>query len=73
VTTRSRNEQRLRKAGVIKKNVRLQRPYRAVIEGLTPDEVDVIIAVYARLDEAERVTGLGPKPRDEMVRIMMPP
>jgi hypothetical protein len=73
VTTRSRNEQRLRKAGVIKKGVRLEKPYKAVIEGLTPDEVDVILAVYTRLDEAQRVTGLDNGPPDDMARIMMPP
>jgi hypothetical protein len=76
VPTRSPNEQRLRDAGVIKSKVRrLPEEYRAVVEGLTPDEVDVIVAVHRRLKEAERVTqkfrpGTG---GDDMVAIMMPP
>jgi hypothetical protein len=72
VPTRSHNEQRLRDAGVIIPKGKLKDPYKAVIEGLTPDEVDVIIAVHRRLQEADRVVGVGP---DEpgMVTIMMPP
>ena len=60
-------EQRLRDAGLIKKNVALPPEYDALIEGLTPDEVEVLIAVRKRLDEAERVS------TTEAVDFMMPP
>ena len=60
-------EQRLRDAGLIKKDVTLPPAYDALIEGLTPEEVDVLIAVRKRLDEAERVS------TTEAVDFMMPP
>jgi hypothetical protein len=47
--------QRLRDAGMIKADD-LPRAYEAVVEGLTPDELEMIIAVRKRLDEAERVS-----------------
>jgi hypothetical protein len=59
--------QRLRDAGLIKKNVTLPPEYDALIEGLTPDEVEVLIAVRTRLDEAERVS------KKKAVQFMMPP
>jgi hypothetical protein len=49
-------EQRLRDAGVIIAPS-LPREYVAVIEGLTPDELEIAIAVKKRLDEAGRVSG----------------
>ena len=60
-------EQRLRDAGLIKKDVTLPPAYDALIEGLTPDEVDVLIAVRTRLDEAERIS------TKKAVQYMMPP
>lgn len=53
------NQQRLRDAGVIVADD-LPQEYAAVAEGLTSDEVDVIVAVKKRLDEATRVSGVGP-------------
>ena len=41
--------------------------YDALIEGLTPDEVEVLIAVRTRLDEAERVS------KKKAIQFMMPP
>jgi hypothetical protein len=49
-------EDRLRRAGLIKEDVELPPEYDALIKGLTPDEVEVLIAVRRRLDEAERVS-----------------
>ena len=63
----SQQEQRLRAAGLIKRNVTLPPEYDALIEGLTPDEVDVLIAVRTRLDEAERVS------TKKATQFMMPP
>ena len=60
------NETRLRAAGVIK-DVALPDAYAALVEGLTPAEVDVLVAVRRRLDEAERVESEG------AIHIMMPP
>jgi hypothetical protein len=50
------NESRLRDAEVVIAG-ELPREYQAVARGLTPDELDVIVAVKKRLDEAERVSG----------------
>lgn len=58
--TESDNEQRLRDAGVILTTERLEPEYQAVVEGLTPDEVDVLIAVNRRLTEADRSFGWDP-------------
>jgi hypothetical protein len=60
-------KQRLRDAGLIKKSVTLPPEYDAVIEGLTPEEVEVLIAVRTRLDEAERVSN------KKATQFMMPP
>jgi hypothetical protein len=60
-------KQRLRDAGLIKKSVTLPPEYDALIEGLTPDEVNVLIAVRTRLDEAERVS------TKKATQFMMPP
>jgi hypothetical protein len=55
MATESNNDQRLRDAGVIIREEELPPAYAAVVEGLTPDEVEVIIAVTERLKEADRV------------------
>jgi hypothetical protein len=49
-------QQKLRDAGVIVAD-ELPPEYAAVVEGLTRDELDVIISVKKRLDEAGRVSG----------------
>jgi hypothetical protein len=49
-------QQRLRDVGVITVD-ELPREYAAVVEGLSPDELETIIAVKRRLDEAHRVSG----------------
>jgi hypothetical protein len=61
------NEQRLRDAGVIVENVALPEAYEAFVEGLTPSEVDVLVALKRRLDEAQRVSDA------DVITIMMPP
>jgi hypothetical protein len=63
----SEGEERLRRAGVIQQDAKLPREYVALIEGLTPDEVDVLVAVRKRIDEAERVS------KKDAIHIMMPP
>jgi hypothetical protein len=56
MATDQNKEQRLLDAGVIVAD--LPTEYQAVVEGLTPDEVDIIVAVKRRLDEAGRVSGV---------------
>jgi hypothetical protein len=60
MATESDNEQRLRDTGVIITREPLETPYQAVVEGLTPDEVDVLVAVKRRLAEADRTFGWDP-------------
>jgi hypothetical protein len=50
------NEQRLRDVQMIKADT-LPEEYAAVVDSLTPDELEAIVAVKKRLDEAERVSG----------------
>jgi hypothetical protein len=50
------NEQRLREVQMIKADT-LPEEYAAVVDGLTPDELEALVAVKKRLDEAERVSG----------------
>jgi hypothetical protein len=55
---------KLRDAGLIYVD-ELPREYRAVVEGLTEDELDVLLAVKRRLDEADLEYGgesVGPAP-----------
>jgi hypothetical protein len=66
MATAQDNEQRLRDAGVIVID-ELPREYRAVVEGLTPDELEVIVAMKTRLNEAHRVSGT------EIVDVMIAP
>jgi len=55
------NEERLREAGVINPDAtELQEPFTALVEGLTPHEVDVLVAVRRRLNEADRTVLLEP-------------
>jgi hypothetical protein len=50
------NLQRLQDANVVVGDD-LPQEYKAVVDGLTPDEVDVLVAVKKRLEEAEQVSG----------------
>ena len=61
------NEQRFRDAGMILTDDPLPQEYAEVVDGLTSDEVDVIIAVKKRLVAAERVSGQSP------ITILFPP
>jgi hypothetical protein len=60
---------------VIRPKARLTEEYRGVVEGLTPDEVDVLVAVHRRLLDAERVAKEFRRGSegDDMAKIMMPP
>jgi hypothetical protein len=64
MATKPDNEQRLRAAGVILTDDPLEPEFQAVVEGLTPAEVDVMIAVKRRLDEADRSFGWDPTSGD---------
>jgi hypothetical protein len=54
------NEERLRDAGVIVGD-ELPPEYAAVADGLTPHELETIVAVKKRLNEANRVSGVAPE------------
>jgi hypothetical protein len=56
MSTEPSNEQRLRDAGVIVSDD-LPAEFSAVAAGLTSDELDTIVSVKKRLDEANRVSG----------------
>ena len=68
------NEERLREAGVIVAD-QLEPTQAAMVEGLTPEEVEVIVAVKKRIDETDRVLGWSPESGDmpPSVRAFMPP
>jgi hypothetical protein len=53
------NEERLREAGVLMEG-ELPTPYLRVVEGLHTKEVDVLIAVYKRLQAADEWHGAAP-------------
>jgi hypothetical protein len=68
------NEERLREAGVINADAtELQEPFTALVEGLTPHEVDVLVAVRRRLDEAERTTQMEPDQGPDSQTVFMAP
>jgi hypothetical protein len=62
---------KLREAGLIMTSEELPREYQAVVEGLTEDELDIIVSVKRRLDEADTSSQAAP-PGDD-VRDRMPP
>ena len=68
------NEQRLRAAGVIVGD-RLEEAQAALVEGLTPAEVDVLVAVRKRIEETDRVLGWTPESGapPPSVKAFMPP
>lgn len=52
------NVEQLKQAGVVREDIEAMPPeYEAVAHGLTPDELDVLVAVKKRLDEAQRSSG----------------
>ena len=53
------NLDRLRDAGLIMDEP-LPEPFERLVEGLTPEEVDVLVAVKTRLDGAASWQGLEP-------------
>lgn len=55
-TDQSDNHQRLRDVGMITSDD-LPPEHASVVESLSSDEVDVLVAVKKRLDEAERTSG----------------
>jgi hypothetical protein len=56
MATAPNNEQRLRAAGIITCDD-LPQEYVALVEGLTSHEVEIMLAMKRRLDEAARVSG----------------
>jgi hypothetical protein len=68
---------RLREAGLIMTSGELPREYQAVVDGLTDDELDIIVAVKRRLDEADTSSQAAPPsaevPLGDEVRGGMPP
>jgi hypothetical protein len=60
MATEPGNEERLRAAGVIFRSEPLEPPYQGFIDGLTQDQVDVIIQLKGRLDEVDREYGWDP-------------
>jgi hypothetical protein len=53
------NEERLREAGVLREGD-LPIPHLRVVEGLHTEEVDVLIAVFKRLQAADEWHGVAP-------------
>jgi hypothetical protein len=53
------NEARLREVEMIAAR-ELPQEYKAVVDSLTPDELETLVAVKKRLDEAGRVSGSAP-------------
>jgi hypothetical protein len=62
MATEGDNEQRLRDAGVII-TPHLEPPYKAFVDGFTQDQVDLIIELKGRLDQADLEFGWDPKSR----------
>jgi hypothetical protein len=59
-TASESNERRLRDVELIAPDAgELPQEYAALVDSLTSDEVDVLVAVTKRLKEAERVSGKG--------------
>jgi hypothetical protein len=54
------NEERLREAGVLR-DVELPKAHSRVVKGLTPKEVDVLIAVKTRLEAADEWLAIDPE------------
>jgi hypothetical protein len=65
----SDNFEKLRRAEVILAD-EVPREYDNVIEGLTPQEVDVLIAVKRRLEAADECAGVGPPAKGEPPQYM---
>ncbi|HKY11957.1 MAG TPA: aroma-sacti cluster domain-containing protein [Gaiellaceae bacterium] len=54
------NLDRLTEAGLIRDDEPLPEPFEHLVAGLTPDEVDILVAVKTRLDGAASSHGLEP-------------
>lgn len=59
------NLDRLRDAGLIMDEP-LPEPFESLVNGLTPDEVDILVAVKTRLDGAASAHGLEPATPGEL-------
>lgn len=57
-TPEGTNLQRLTDAGLIMQD--LPEPHQAVVEGLTDDEVEILLSIRRRLDEADKRHGVEP-------------
>jgi hypothetical protein len=63
-TPEGTNLERLKAEGLIRKD--LPEDHRAVVDSLTDDEVEILISVKRRLDEADESQGLGPPAPGEL-------
>jgi hypothetical protein len=61
--------ERLLEAGIIT-TADLDPPYKQVVHGLTPDEIETLIAVKARLIAADEAAGIEPPALGEMPHAM---
>jgi hypothetical protein len=52
--------QRLLEAQLIKPDTEVPQEYKAVIDSLTPDELETLVSVSKRLNEAGRVADVDP-------------
>ena len=59
-TPEGTNLQRLQDAGLIMQE--LPEPYKAVVEGLTDDEVEILVSIQTRLGHADQIHGVEPAP-----------
>jgi hypothetical protein len=63
-TPEGTNLERLQAEGLIRND--LPEDHQAVVDSLTDDEVEIIISVNRRLDEADESHGLAPAPPGEL-------
>jgi hypothetical protein len=59
------NFERLKNAGLILEEP-LSEDHQAVVDGLTRDEVDILVSIKTRLDEADESQGLAPPQPGEL-------
>lgn len=57
-TPEGTNLERLQDAGLIMQD--LPEPYQTVVDGLTDDEVEILLSIRKRLDHAETLHGAEP-------------
>jgi hypothetical protein len=63
-TPASSNLERLQAAGLIR--AELPEDHQAVVDGLTGDEVDILVSIKQRLDAADEAQGLPPPEPGEL-------